>query len=238
MTWLDHALVFMFAVGYPVWAYVDYQRLKARVRAGICGARLAAYADGMLSQWLLVSAVVALWIHSGRAFVEIGFSAPVTRDFLLALAAATAMGALLLLQSAHVVRRPETHAQVRGTMVKFVEVLPVQRTDLTGFIAMSVTAGICEEILFRGVLGWYFGHWLGPWAAHGVAVAIFGVAHLYQGPTGAARSALAGAVMAGLYLWSGSLLPSMLAHALVDITSGWMAYEVLRERGSETAAAG
>jgi membrane protease YdiL (CAAX protease family) len=40
---------------------------------------------------------------------------------------------------------------------------------------------------------------------------------------------VAGAAAAGLYLWSGSLIPSMLLHALIDLSSGWMGYIVLAE---------
>ena len=60
-------------------------------------------------------------------------------------------------------------------------------------------------------------------------VALFGAAHLYQGAAGALGATLVGAVAAGLYLWCGSLVPSMLLHAAIDLSSGWMAYEVLRE---------
>ncbi len=79
------------------------------------------------------------------------------------------------------------------------------------------------------MLGWYLAGHLGAWAAQAAAHVLFAAAHLFLGASGALRALLAGAAFAGLYLWSGSLVPSILLHALVDISSGWMAYEVLRE---------
>src|SRR5262249_44558022 len=158
------------AVVFPLWSFRSYPRLKARVRAGVPGARLAAYADTMISEWLFVTVAASLWIHEQRDWAWLGLSAPASLHGYLALAAAAAIGALFLAQSAVLARRPETHDKVRGAIGKLVEILPTQRSDLTGFIAVSVTAGICEEVLFRGVLGWYFGEWLGAWGAQAVAV--------------------------------------------------------------------
>jgi uncharacterized protein len=236
MTWMDHALVLLFAVVLPAWGCLAYRSYKERVRAGIPGARLAAYAEGMIQEWLLVAAVTALWIHQDRDWAWIGLAAPDSSAGALALAAAGLIGALLLLQSAVVARRPETHERVRAAMRSSIEAVPVQRSDLTGFVALSLTAGVCEEILFRGVLPWYLAGYLGQWGAHGAAVVVFGAAHLFLGAGGAVRALLTGAVLAALYLWSGSLVPSIVLHALVDISSGWMAYEVLRERTVEAPA--
>jgi membrane protease YdiL (CAAX protease family) len=227
---MDHLLVLGFAVVWPLAAVRGHARFVARVRAGVPGARLAAYAEATIIEWLLVALAVALWIHADRDFTCLGLVAPASRDGYLALAVAVVIGALLAAQSGYVARRPETHTSARAAMARIVEVLPVHRSDLTGFIALSLTAGVCEEILFRGYLGWYLGEWLGPWGAQAVAVPIFAAAHLYGGIGGALRALAAGAVFAALYLWSGSLLPSILLHAVVDLTSGWMAYEVLRER--------
>jgi uncharacterized protein len=184
-----------------------------------------------IEQWLLVAAVTALWIHQDRDWTWIGLVAPDSLAGALANAAAGLVGALLLLQSSIVPRRPETHERVRDQIRPIIEMLPVQRSDLTGFVALSITAGVCEEILFRGLLTWYLAGSLGAWGAQAAAVVIFAAAHLFLGVQGALRALVAGAAFAGLYLWSGSLVPSMLLHALLDISSGWMAYEVLRERG-------
>jgi hypothetical protein len=63
---------------------------------------------------------------------------------------------------------------------------------------VALTAGVCEEILFRGVLGWYFGTWLGAWAGQSVVLVLFGAAHLYQGVAGALGTMVVGAMFGGV----------------------------------------
>lgn len=56
-----------------------------------------------------------------------------------------------------------------------------------------------------------------PTAVLVVAAVTFGLAHWYQGPSGMAATALAGALLTGLYLGTGSLLLPMAVHVLVDL---------------------
>jgi hypothetical protein len=225
---MDHVLVLAFAVAWPLHGLLSHRRYREGVRRGEAGARLAAYAQGMLTQWLFVALAVALWIRHGRDFGLLGLRAPSTAAAWAALAVAAAVGRAFLLQSAVVARRPDTHPEVREALAPVVEILPRDRNDLTGFLSLSLTAGICEEILFRGLLPWYLGHALGLWGGQALALALFALAHLYLGGTATWRAGLAGAAAGALYLWSGSLVPSMLLHASLDASAGWMAYVALR----------
>ena len=227
-TWMDHLMV----AGFAAWPAVGYARrhaFLARVRANVPGARLAEYASTSIIEWLFVALAVAVWIRHARDWGALGLVAPAGWRAWAAIAAALVVGGFLVAQSAMVSARADTHAQVRAAMGPVADMMPVHRSDLTGFLALSVTAGICEEVLCRGYLPWYLAHWLGDWAAQAVALVAFGAAHLSLGATAAARAFLAGAVFAALYLWSGSLLPGMLLHALVDASSGWMGYTVLKD---------
>ena len=105
------------------------------------------------------------------------------------------------------------------------------------WVALSTTAGVCEEILFRGYLIAVLAGWMRPALGAGVAIGLayvgalvlFGFAHVYLGRTGAIRAGLAGAAVAGLYALTGSLWVPMLLHAAVDLHSGRLGYEALRE---------
>ncbi len=230
ITWIDHVLCAAFAVVWPLWAYRHHASYRAKVKARVPGERLAAYAEAMITQWLFAAAAVALWIQKSRDWNVLGLFGLDAGRIGLGLLLAAVLGGFFLAQGAFVARRPETHAQVRASVLPYVEILPAERNDLTGFIAVSLTAGVCEELLFRGLLPWYLAEWMSPWSAQLLALVVFGLAHSHLGVRAAVKAFLAGAVAAALYLWTGSLLPGMLLHATVDIASGWMAYEVLRER--------
>jgi membrane protease YdiL (CAAX protease family) len=85
-------------------------------------------------------------------------------------------------------------------------------------LALSITAGLGEEIVFRAyaitrMTEAGFGTaavWL-PWA-------VFTALHLYQGPTALFVIGAVGAVFVWLYLWRRSVWPVILAHTLYDVT--------------------
>ncbi len=86
---------------------------------------------------------------------------------------------------------------------------------------VSLTAGFTEEVVFRGFLV------RAVEAASGsilvgvaAAAAVFGVSHRYQGWGGAARAGALGAVLTAPLLVLGSIVPAILAHALLDLLAG------------------
>jgi membrane protease YdiL (CAAX protease family) len=87
-------------------------------------------------------------------------------------------------------------------------------------VALAITAGICEELVFRGAL-LHLAERLLPGAgvigAAAAAVALFGVAHFYQGLRGVLLTTLAGALLMLSFLATGSLLPGIAIHILIDL---------------------
>nr|WP_321359502.1 CPBP family intramembrane glutamic endopeptidase [uncultured Hyphomonas sp.] len=80
--------------------------------------------------------------------------------------------------------------------------------------------GFAEELMFRGfVVGWgerLFGG--GAIFLVVLSAAVFGAAHLYQGPSGMLSTGLVGLLFGLIYLSTGRrLVPCMLAHATIDI---------------------
>lgn len=98
--------------------------------------------------------------------------------------------------------------------------LPRTKGERRAFAALCVTAGICEEILFRGFLMFYLQEvfpGLGIAGAVVVSSAVFGLAHLYQGLAGVLTTGALGVGMAMLYAAGGSLVVPIVLHALLDL---------------------
>lgn len=83
-------------------------------------------------------------------------------------------------------------------------------------LAMAVTSGVFEELLFRGVLFISLERMFGSWAALIVSSLVFGLTHLMN-PQGSLEGALfiaveAGILLAGAYMLTGRLWMSMGFH--------------------------
>jgi membrane protease YdiL (CAAX protease family) len=101
---------------------------------------------------------------------------------------------------------------------------PSNASELLLFLVLCLSAGFCEELVFRGYLQQQAARiahdraWIGVVAS----ALLFGIAHLYQGAAGVILIALFGAMFSLLARSRGSLRPGMLAHtwndALVGIT--------------------
>jgi uncharacterized protein len=102
--------------------------------------------------------------------------------------------------------------------------LPHRGLELTAWIALSVTAGICEETIFRGYLQRQFVA-LVKSAPAGIllSAAVFGLAHAYQGFRMVVLISLYGAMFGILAYWRGSVRPGMIAHAWQDSLNGVLA---------------
>lgn len=100
-------------------------------------------------------------------------------------------------------------------------VMPVTRGEKVLFAALSLAAGACEEIVFRGFAPLFVLPWFGHYMLAAVPISlIFGILHAYQGVHGMVRTGLTGLLLAAGAAWTGSLLPSMLAHAALNLLIG------------------
>ena len=114
--------------------------------------------------------------------------------------------------------------------------LPESRSEKTLFVLLSITAGITEEIVFRGFIISAVGFASGSALAAAVLSSlVFGALHAYQSSTGALRAALLGFALAVPYLLTGSIVPSVIAHALIDIVGGlWLVRQFHDEASGTT----
>lgn len=105
---------------------------------------------------------------------------------------------------------------------KVLEVLmPNSRIEMILWVCVSITAGFCEEIIFRGYLQRQFAAISGSMTIGVIAQALlFGLGHGYQGPERMFVIAVWGSMFGMLALWRKSLRPGMMAHTFHDTLSG------------------
>src|SRR4029077_10738056 len=91
------------------------------------------------------------------------------------------------------------------------------------WIVVSISAGICEEIVFRG----YFQHQFAAYTrSMGAAVLlqglVFGVGHSYQGLKQVILICVLGILYGWFAAWRRNLRSNMMVHAWTDIWNGWL----------------
>jgi membrane protease YdiL (CAAX protease family) len=97
--------------------------------------------------------------------------------------------------------------------------------EVTLWILLSISAGIGEEIVFRGYLQKQFHAATGSIVAAVILQgAIFGLAHTYQGWKQVIVIAALGILYGALAAWRRNLRANMLAHAWSDIFEGWLRF--------------
>ncbi len=96
--------------------------------------------------------------------------------------------------------------------------LPRNRPELGWGAALSVNAGIVEELLFRLALPALLVIVTGePVSAFLLAALVFGALHAYQGWVGVVATGVVGLLFTLLYVASGSIVLAILVHVLFDL---------------------
>lgn len=235
MTALDHIVVAVFAIVYPALGYAQFRRLLARAAAGEDVDRPLLYVWTAVGHWALLAAAVAAWLAASRPLAELGFGLRLDTPFLIGLGLTLVAVVVLALQRRLVAAAGnDTVARIRDSFGRLEIILPRNDRELGRFYALSVTAGIVEETLWRGYLIWYLALFMPPWAAAAASTLAFGLGHAYQGAAHLPKVTLVGALFTGLYLLSGSLWLPMFLHAFMDVAQGRLTCDVLR-RTSATA---
>lgn len=99
--------------------------------------------------------------------------------------------------------------------------LPTRAVEYLVWTLLSLSAGFCEELLFRGYLMRQFTSWTRrPWLGIVLQAALFGISHGYQGAVACAKIALFGLVFGWMAHWRRDLQPGMIAHSITDIVGG------------------
>ena len=102
-----------------------------------------------------------------------------------------------------------------------VRLLPRNLHELAHFAPLALMAGVYEEFMYRGFAPDHLARWGLPlWLAVALATLSFGLSHGYKSLVGMLRSSLVGLVLAVPVLVTGTLLPSIIAHALMDLIAG------------------
>lgn len=217
-----------------------WPRCVRAIRARIPGARVRFYRTTVAAEWIVTLYVLGLWIAKGRPWSALRLASSSSLRLAIGYSLAAIIIALFMLQARQVwkvLTRPEAVARLREKLAFADALVPETDGERRGFWLVSATAGICEELVFRGFLIWLITAWLGLVAAVIISSIIFGYGHIYLGVAQVPRTALIGLVLALIAVGTGSLWPAMLIHAAIDLNSGEIGFRVGRAAAAPTTEA-
>lgn len=220
-------------LGQPVvgsWSHRRFRRAVADPRA-----RLRRYRRTAGLEWGLVAlSALLVGAAAGLDLGDVGVRWPRASAY-------TLVGAVGLLVSVGLLvglrRRVDRGVQVVAP-AEVSALMPRTAAERRAFAGLAVTAGVCEEVLYRGVLlaiAAALLPGLTPWRLVLVSGLAFAVAHTYQGVAGMLTAGVLGSGFAVLYLGTGSLLLPVLYHVLIDLRVLVLAVHRPRHRAPGTA---
>jgi membrane protease YdiL (CAAX protease family) len=221
-TSLDRALVVPAAMilGFLIYGWYENSR---RTSDSDRQTKLPTYLRTMFILWGLACVCLAGWMLSGRSADELGLTWTVSGWRGWVAWSAAGLGIVYFIYSfvttsgsAEV--RNQIRTQLDAAELDFMR--PRTTVEHESFRFLSVTAGVTEELVFRGFLIALLGIYMPLLAAAALAVAVFGLGHIYQGWAGVVRTAAVGLVLTAVFLIGGSLLPVILLHIFIDLTAG------------------
>jgi membrane protease YdiL (CAAX protease family) len=214
-------LVIILVVFLPALAYWRFTRLARRREPATTAIKLRLYFSGALTQWALV--VYCAWVlaRRGQTLADIGW---VAGGHPLAWVAAVLLTGVLVLTTRRSIEglAREGPGEFPTHLTRLLRILPTTRTERMSFAVLALTAGFCEEFLYRGFLIYAFDFVL-PWTALSVVLAAvaFGIGHTYQGKQGMLMTGVLGIALGFIYVLGGSLWPVILVHAVIDLANGY-----------------
>lgn len=194
--------------------------------------RLSLYVSTITYQWLIVAIVAWRAFSRGLGLVELGLTAADPwRSAWIALALT---GFLCANQFASLRMMARVPDERRGSLFRLTErIMPRTMSESVVFTALACTAGLSEEFLYRGfvfaIFERMFVNFTFAIPMAGIMSSVwFSVAHLYQGKRGLITTFIVGLLFSAVRLWSGSLIPSIVAHMGIDLVAGLCASRFLR----------
>lgn len=221
-------IFFVLAVIVPWRGWARLQRLLALPSISSRD-RISLYLTSMAAQWIVVAVIGWRAFSRGMSFSMLGLKGGPEPDLLMI---GIFGGALIALAHWFNLRRIGRSHNPAAERLKSLasKIFPHSRAETAVFCGLAITAGICEEFLYRGFVFAALRQASFPaWAVLGISAVLFGLAHAYQGRGGMVGTLILGTVFGSVRILYDSLLPVIVWHAAIDIVAGFAGSSYLIE---------
>ena len=225
---VDIFVLGVIVIGLPLEALLTLKKSRAELASGKPGVRVKHYTQTIFLLWAVALPILILWAASDRNWADLGFTLQGGTLALFGGGRAGLIATVFLFQYSMVARSASARAQLQdafsksSTMTNF---MPQTEDEKHLFHLLGTTAGITEEIIFRGYLIWAFSLFAPLWAAALASLFVFTILHLYQGARQLPGVFAMGALVTLVFVLSGSIWPAIAIHIFVDVINNSMVWK-------------
>jgi membrane protease YdiL (CAAX protease family) len=187
--------------------------------------RVVAYAYMSVYLWFTAIVIIVLWSVESRSWNALLLGETVWWRLAIGFAIAAAYVAFMSWQHGKMLK-PKHRPAIARAMAPVAWMMPRTGSDRIWCVALSVAAGVCEEIMFRGFGLTFFAFFVGVPAAIVISALAFGLGHAYQDRRAIVTTGGFGLAMTAVVLVSGSLLPAIAIHIFQDLIMTDVGYHV------------
>lgn len=223
----DHVLIWIFGIILPFVSGLQSQQLSGLIQFNEY-TRKKLYLSNSLMLGLAGSTVILVWLFKQRALNSLGFKLPELKDqywtvvfLILVFVVGYAIDLYFSAKKMNALKENENWFE-RSSF------LPEKTKELPAYIILCLSAGIFEEIIYRGFMVTYFLPMDGvadeiPWMAIFAPSVLFSLAHTYQGWTAVIKIFIFSLLLGVIFILTKSIYPTMVLHFLIDLIGGVVA---------------
>ncbi len=216
--WFDHAFVLMIVIVVPIMS-LKSEQMTAEMIKSLPPKKHLFYTNGLM---LIIGALLVLtsWNISGRSWNELGFALISMNESVKIFCSI-----LIVFYLSDLILGFFNIKYLESRLEDLHFIIPLNWQEFRSYIFLAVSAGICEEIIFRGFLITYFSHFLaevpyGQYVAILIPALVFSVSHIYQGWWAVLKILILALLFGYIFIFSESLIAVIIIHIMIDIFSG------------------
>lgn len=236
----DHILFFLLGIIMPFRSVQAQKQIKEIEYS--TATKIQMYWINGFGLWAMAVVTLLVWWFSDRLVEDLGLGWPPPA---LQLVPGLLLILFIILYAVDVgseIATGDLRQKTFDRWTKDMPFLPAKDVEWFHFNFLSISAGICEEIVFRGFFITYLNSLLqflppltAQWLAVLIPAIIFGMVHYYQGWKAMLKISLMAILFGYIFVLTGSLWLLMLLHFLVDVLGGTFSWWLHQSYGQSTA---
>ncbi len=178
--------------------------------------KITMYVQSMIFQWIMVGLILLSLLYNGDSLDKIGLDFLDHPLMILGLVG----GGLLSLWIFDNYDIPKLDVEkFRRNNMDLMYLLPTNQKEHNWTVAVSFTAGICEEIIFRGFVFWQLSQFLPIIPSILIVNLFFALSHFATKMKNMVFAFLFGIFWSVTFIYTGSLWLAMMMHIIIDLYS-------------------